>query len=316
MIAVLRAFLRGRGKRVRPLFCYIGWRAVTDAPPDPRLVDVGVGLELLHGHALVHDDLVDRSLSRRGGPPVHMACANLHGANAWLGVSAAVFLGDLAALWAEELFQRVYDRDIPPAARSHLSTMRAQLLNGQLLDLAEPSQQFGTVPEAFAVIHAKTVAYTVRGPLLIGAAMAGAGHGVSDALADYAQLLGEAFQLQDDLEDVAAGPDESGGGEDLKEGKRTVVVALAAQAATPAQRTLMTRLLGRTGLSSGDLTELRATIAATGAVEQVRAMITARRREALAQAAQGPFTERGKALLTAMTDLALPGVAHWPEAAA
>ncbi|MFF8882786.1 polyprenyl synthetase family protein [Streptomyces flaveolus] len=315
MTAVLRAFLRGRGKRVRPLFCHVGWRAVTDAPPDARLVDVGVGLELLHGHALVHDDLVDRSLVRRGGPPVHVACADLEGADAWLGVSAAVFLGDVAALWAEELFKRLYEPDVPPAARGHLEAMRAALLNGQLLDLAPPSRQFGTVAEAFAVIHAKTVAYTVLGPLLIGAAMAGAEPHARHALAGYARPLGEAFQLQDDLEDVAAGPDEPGG-EDLREGKRTVVVALAAQAATPAQRAVMGRLLGRAEMTGGELAELRATIAATGAVDRVRAMVTARRRDALTRAAEGPFTERGHALLTAMTDLALPGVADWPEVAA
>ncbi|WP_345664696.1 polyprenyl synthetase family protein [Streptomyces venetus] len=316
MIDVLRAFLSGRGKRVRPLFCHIGWRAVTDAPLDVRLIDVGVGLELLHGHALVHDDLVDRSLMRRGRPAVHVACADLHGANAWSGVSAAVFLGDLAALWAEEQFQCLYEPGVPPAARAHLGAMRAELLNGQLLDLVKPSQLFGTVPEAFAVIHAKTVAYTVLGPLLIGAAMAGADPDVSDALAGYARPLGEAFQLQDDLEDVAADPDCSGCGEDLKEGKHTVVVALAGEAATARQRAVMARLLGRPGMCGGELAELRSTIAATGAVERVRAMIAARRRAALERAAGGPFTERGRALLIAMTDLALPGVADWPEVAA
>jgi geranylgeranyl diphosphate synthase type I len=222
-----------------------------------------------------------------------------------------VLLGDMAALWAEEHFARLYEPGVPPAARDHLGAMRAELLNGQLLDLVKPSQLFGTVPEAFAVIHAKTVAYTVLGPLLIGAAMAGADPDVTDALAGYARPLGEAFQLQDDLEDVTAGPNCPGGGEDLKEGKRTVVVALAAEAATTGQRASMTRLLGRAGMD-----KLRSTIAATGAVEQVRAMITARRGKALERAANGPFTETGRALLSAMTDVALPGVADWPEVAA
>ncbi|MFF4167036.1 polyprenyl synthetase family protein [Streptomyces sp. NPDC001741] len=311
LIAVLRAFLSGCGKRVRPLFCHIGWRAATSTPPDVRITNAGVGLELLHGHALVHDDVVDRSLLRRGNPAVPVAYADLRGGDAWHGLSAAVLLGDMAALWAEEHFARLYEPGVPPAARDHLGAMRAELLNGQLLDLVKPSQLFGTVPEAFAVIHAKTVAYTVLGPLLIGAAMAGADPDVTDALAGYARPLREAFQLQDDLEDVTAGPNCPGGGEDLKEGKRTVVVALAAEAATTGQRASMTRLLGRAGMD-----KLRSTIAATGAVEQVRAMITARRGKALERAANGPFTETGRALLSAMTDVALPGVADWPEVAA
>ncbi|MER7842324.1 polyprenyl synthetase family protein [Kitasatospora sp. NPDC096077] len=312
-VDALRAFLGGPGKRVRPLFCRIGWRAVSDGPPDPRLADIGVGLELLHGHALVHDDVVDRSALRRGRPTVHRACAAQRGGDAWYGISAAVLLGDLAALWADECFQRLHEPGVPAAARTQLGLMRQELLTGQLLDLAEPSEPFGTVEEAFAVIDAKTVAYTVRGPLLIGAAMAGADRAGTDALAGYARSLGEAFQLQDDLEDVTAADT---GGEDLREGKRTAVVALAAEAGTAAQRATMARLLGRPGLTDAELAELRAVLTATGAVARVRAMVLERRRAALDTAARGPFTGTGRALLTAMTDRALPGVADWEENAA
>ncbi|MFJ8983044.1 polyprenyl synthetase family protein [Streptomyces sp. NPDC102282] len=316
LLDALRAFLNGPGKRVRPLFCHVGWRAVTDVAPDVRLTDVGVGLELLHGHALVHDDVVDRSVLRRGRETVHVACADLRGGDSWYGLSAAVFLGDLAALWAEEQFQCLYEPDIPTAAREHLGAMRAELLSGQLLDVAEASQPFGTVTEALAVIHAKTVAYTVRGPLLIGAAMAGARPGTVEALSAYARPLGEAFQLQDDLEDVITGADNPDGGEDLREGKRTLVVALAAQSATSGQRATMGRLLGKADMSQAEMAKLRSTIADTGAVQQVQAMVATRRREAIAKAQDGPFTDSGRALLITMADLALPGVADWPEVTA
>ncbi|MFI6376535.1 polyprenyl synthetase family protein [Streptomyces sp. NPDC050546] len=309
-VAALRVFLSGPGKRVRPLFCQVGWRAVTDMSPSPRLTDVSVGLELVHGHALVHDDVVDRSRWRRGRPTLHVACAGLPGGGAWRGVGAAVFLGDLAAVWAEECFQYLYEPDVPAAARTHLRTMRTELIHGQLLDLAGPPGLSARVEDAFAVIHAKTVAYTVRGPLLIGAAAAGADRRAMDALAGYARLLGEAFQLQDDLEDVTA---DEGSGEDLLEGKHTVVVALAAEGATAAQRKVMGRLLGRAEMSGDELADLRAVIIDTGAVGRVRAMIAQRRREALAVAARGPFTGAGRALLAAMTDRSLPGVALWQE---
>ncbi|MEU9337315.1 polyprenyl synthetase family protein [Streptomyces sp. NPDC048290] len=209
-----------------PFFCQVGWRAVDDTPPPPRLTDVSVGLELLHGHALAHDDVVDRSRWRLGGPHCTWTVGGLRGGDAWHAVGAAVFLGDLAALWAEWCLQYLYEPEVPTTARTHLGTMRSELPHGQLLDLAGLPGPSTSVQEAFAVIHSKTGAYTVRGPLLIGAVAARADRRAMNALAGYARLLGEAFQLQNDLGDVTA--DEESG-EDLREAKHTVVVALAAR---------------------------------------------------------------------------------------
>lgn len=235
-------FLSG-GKRIRPAFCWWGWRAgggreaVQDCAP---VVRVATALELIQACALLHDDLIDRSETRRGRPSVHRAEAKAHADAGWSGdpehhgASTALLMGDLALAWADDLFVtaagqlRALERTQPV-----WHAMRAEVLAGQLLDVittADPRPDpLSQREDALAVIRLKTAGYTVTGPLLLGAALAGAGRHQVERLRRYGEAVGTAFQLRDDLLGVFGDPSVTGkpAGDDLREGKRTVLLALA-----------------------------------------------------------------------------------------
>ncbi|MDQ6657549.1 MAG: polyprenyl synthetase family protein [Actinomycetota bacterium] len=238
----IAGFLAG-GKRIRPGFCWWGWRAgggraeIADCAP---VVRVAAALELIQACALLHDDLIDRSETRRGRPSVHRAEAKVHVDGGWagdadhFGTSMALLLGDLALAWADDVFVtgasqlRALER-----AQPVWQSMRTEVLAGQILDVLSVADP-GVDPaaqrqDALAVIRMKTAGYTVTGPLLLGAALAGADAGTVERLRGYGDAVGTAFQLRDDLLGVFGDPDVTGkpAGDDLREGKRTVLLAIA-----------------------------------------------------------------------------------------
>ncbi|OEJ22078.1 hypothetical protein AR457_40005 [Streptomyces agglomeratus] len=309
-LQVLRGFLDGGGKRVRPLYCCLGYFAVQGRPLDPTVLRAAAGLELFHTFALLHDDVIDESETRHGRPTVPRAFAAQRPGSraAWFGASAAILLGDLCEAWSAELLG---GPGFPDSARQVVDRMRSELSIGQYLDLCAFGSDFGTVDEAMTVIHYKTTKYTVERPLQIGAALAGAGQDVLDACAAYAQPLGEAFQMYNDLEDVASDDRCESVGGDLREGKHTVVLALAGQRADASQARRLAALVGDPALDSAGLAEARSLIAVTGAPAIVRSMIVDRRRKALEILEAAPLHSAAKTALARLTDLAVPGVADW-----
>ncbi|MFC5749564.1 polyprenyl synthetase family protein [Actinomadura rugatobispora] len=199
-----------------------------------------------------------------------------------LGENAAVLLGDLCASWADELFGSMRE------ARRMFARMRTELVVGQYLDLCAT----GTVQQALTVDRYKSGSYTVQRPLHIGAAAAGADARVLAACSAYGLPLGQAFQMCDDLEDVMGHPGR------LREGKSTVVVALAVRRADPAQRLRLGALLGDPGLDEAGAAEARAIIAATGAVSVTTEMIGEYRERALSALRAAPFPAEVARLLT------------------
>ena len=313
-LRILRGFLDGGGKRVRPLYLCVGWHAVEGRAITPAVLRAAAGIELFHTFALLHDDVIDGSDTRHGLPTVPRQFASLcAGAGAGrFGDGAAVLLGDLCEVWSTELLEGA---DMPALAREALAAMRTELVVGQYLDLCAGGERVGTVEHALKVIHYKTTKYTVERPLQIGAALAGADHAVLDACTAYARPVGEAFQLLDDLQDVL--PEDEGGtadGSDLREGKHTVVLTLAVGRCTTAQAERLRRLVGDRALDARGLAEARALIAATGAPETVKAMILEWRRQAMEALGRTPFHPSIPAILRHLTDLAIPQVAAWPEA--
>jgi geranylgeranyl diphosphate synthase type I len=281
--AARRIVLDG-GKRLRPLFTYWGWRSVRDDEP-AALIDAAASLELLHACALVHDDLMDRSDTRRGHPAAHSAFASLHRTHAWTGEpaafgdAAAILLGDLLLSWADALYSRA---DFGSAARRVFDATRQLVMAGQYLDVQVQARGEFSASDALRVVEFKTSKYTVEGPLHLGAAGAGASDEVLHALSAYALPIGEAFQLRDDILGVFGDPAETGkpAGDDLREGKRTLLVALAMEHASPDQAALLRSHLGERGLDTHHVHELRSVLVDTGALDEVERLIAARTAEA------------------------------------
>ena len=282
--AVTEAFVMDGGKRLRPAFCYWGHRAAGGADSD-ALVRAAASLELLQACALVHDDVIDSSDTRRGAPSVHRRFAAIHRRSDWhgdpeaFGSAAAILLGDLALIWADTMFaESGLDVDALQRAFGVWDAMRVEVMCGQYLDVVEQARGGGSVERALRVARYKSAKYTVERPLHLGAALAGADDDVLDALSEFGLPIGEAFQLRDDLLGVYGDPAETGkpAGDDLREGKRTVLVAFAFEAANDAQRETLRRLLGDPALDEDGVTILRDVIDASGARERVERLIDER----------------------------------------
>jgi geranylgeranyl diphosphate synthase type I len=287
------------GKRLRPAFCYWGWRAA-GGPDDEAAVRAATSLELLQACALVHDDVMDGSDTRRGKPAVHRRFAALHRGNEWLGgsepfgVGAAILMGDLCLSWADELLLASgLPTDSLMRAKPLYDEMRTELMAGQYLDLLEQARGGGSIESAARVIRFKSAKYTIERPLHLGVALAGGGQDLMDAFTAYGLPLGEAFQLRDDVLGVFGDPAETGkpAGDDLREGKRTILVVMAMEAASPAQAAELRRNLGDPGLGADGVESLRAIIRDTGALDAVEtriATLTEQAVGALATIAPGP----------------------------
>jgi geranylgeranyl diphosphate synthase type I len=245
------------GKRLRPQFCYAGWLVSGGDPDEPGIVTAAAALEWLQASALVHDDLMDDSDTRRGRPSVHRAFEaqhreeSRHGDPVGFGASAAVLLGDLLLSWCDEMFTNVILGSPSMvanvlSARRFLDLCKTEVVAGQFLDVAGQTRASLSVAEAMKVVRYKSAKYTVERPLHIGAALAGAGPDLIQALSEVALPLGEAFQLRDDVLGVFGDPDLTGkpAGDDLREGKRTVLVARAAELAGEPGRELLRASLG------------------------------------------------------------------------
>jgi geranylgeranyl diphosphate synthase type I len=303
--------LLGGGKRLRPAFAYWGYRgAGGDDRDDAGIITAATALELLQACALIHDDVMDGSDTRRGAPAAHRRFATLHRGSAWLGspeafgVGAAILLGDLCLSWADEL---LLTADLPTdrltAAKRVYDLMRTELMAGQYLDLLEQARGGGSQERAMTVVRYKSAKYTIERPLHLGAALAGAAAD-SDVMAAYTRYglpLGEAFQLRDDILGVFGDPSETGkpAGDDLREGKRTVLVAAAMQAAGPAQASLLQRHLGDPGLTEDGVAALREVIVETGALTQVEEAIAELTEQAI-EALDGPVADPARDVLAAL----------------
>ena len=289
LIDTLRGLLTG-GKRLRPAFCYWGWRGAA-ADDGDAIVDAATALELLQACALIHDDVMDDSDTRRGQPSVHHRFAGLHRSSQWFGspesfgTGAAILLGDLALSWSDELFFRSgLPADALLRAKPVYDLMRTELMAGQYLDLLEQARGGGSVERALRVTRFKAAKYTIERPLHLGAALAGAPETLLRTYSAYGLPLGEAFQLRDDVLGVFGDPTETGkpAGDDLREGKRTVLIAVALQQATPAQAAVVLRHLGDPHLSQRGIDDLRAVLVDTGALGHVEALISTLTDQALA----------------------------------
>jgi geranylgeranyl diphosphate synthase type I len=274
-------FLLTGGKRMRPAFCYWGYRGAGGAGSDAAVTAASC-LELLQAGALIHDDVMDGSDTRRGRPAMHRRFAALHRAQGWqgdpdaFGQSAAVLLGDLCLIWADEMLNTSgLPAEALLRAQPVYDEMRVELMAGQYLDLFEQVVGEGSVESALRVARFKSAKYTIERPLHLGAVLAGAGPGVLAGYSGYGLPLGEAFQLRDDVLGVFGDPAETGkpAGDDLREGKRTALVALALRDGSAAQADVVRRHLGDPQLDEAGVAELRRVIVDSGALARVEALI-------------------------------------------
>lgn len=315
--AFSRDFLSG-GKRFRAQFCYRGWRSVGGPAAEPAnpvsesgtgaapAVAAAAALEVFHAAALVHDDIIDRSDTRRGAPSGHRRFEQLHrsegfgGDAARYGEAAALLLGDLLLGWSDELLDEalaeVPDREAARAVRRQFNRMRLEVTVGQYLDILEENAwglhaDDEQLARAERVIVYKSAKYSVEAPLAIGATLAGGSPEQVQALRRFGLPLGIAYQLRDDLLGVFGNADVTGkpSGDDLREGKRTVLIAIARSNLPEESRRELDRLLGDPGLGPGEVRWLQQEIRQSGALARVERRIDENVRRALAALDDAPL---------------------------
>lgn len=264
LITEIARLLDAGGKRMRPLFCYWGYRAAGGSHGEP-IVTAAAALELLHTFALVHDDIMDLSTERRGQATVHVT----H------GTDVALLVGDLALVLADDaLLTSGFAPEVLLPALGAYSRMRQEVIAGQYMDVVSPSEPVSE-QRARRIAVLKSGNYSIEEPLLIGASLAGAPEGLLSALSRFGRPLGEAFQLRDDLlgifgdRRVVGKPTDS----DIREGKRNLLFAKAVAALSGDERDFFTSRWGAESLSSEEVGRLRALVESSGARAATEALL-------------------------------------------
>ncbi|WP_181273324.1 polyprenyl synthetase family protein [Brevibacterium oceani] len=295
----LTAFTRG-GKRIRPVLLWWGFQlaggrvsgsadrsANPTSPVNPAagLAQAAGSLELLHAAALIHDDVIDHSDTRRGQPSLHRQFEARHGRQGLrgdaesFGVSASIVIGDICLALSEELFERAQETlGGNTRARELRGTVRRDVMVGQYLDvlaevIALDDDRIGE--RAWEVLSFKSAKYSVEQPLLLGAALAGADDDLLDEISDFGLPLGQAFQLRDDVLGIAGDPQATGkpAGDDIREGKRTVLIAETVARISPAQFDVLASRLGDPDLTDAEVAECVEMITSSGGLAAVEAFI-------------------------------------------
>jgi geranylgeranyl diphosphate synthase type I len=290
------------GKRLRPAFCYLGFIGAGGDENSAKLVDAQAALELLHASALLHDDVIDGSQTRRGEPTSHARYTKTHKDNSWasearrFGEGAAVLIGDLAFVYADQLMD-IANNDVAKI----WNEMRVELNIGQYLDLLGSAQRERRLVKAERVSRYKSGKYTIERPLHLGATLAAPAltSQLLPALSKYGLPLGDAFQMRDDVLgafDFADSDKSLTGkpvGDDLREGKPTPLLAMAFERADSVQRKVLD-LVGSVDISDQDVSNIQEVIKQTGALVALEAKISALTAEAIAGVKQAPITQSAK----------------------
>jgi isopentenyl-diphosphate delta-isomerase type 1 len=313
---VVTSLVDAGGKRIRPEFAYWGHRA-SGAAHDDALFHVGAAVELLHTFALVHDDVMDRSDTRRGAPTAHVTLAGHHraeggwGDGEWFGTTAAIVAGDLAHVWAQQLFDAApLSSASRTRARAVFSLLQSEVMAGQYLDLRLATRRLdgdvdltGVVEEARRVALLKSGRYTVTRPLQLGAAVAGVDPVLDERLARYGDAIGVAFQMRDDLLGLVGDPDRTGKScaDDLREGKRTVLVLRTLARADARDRGVVLDALGDPHVDAAACERVRDIVEHTGARAEIEREIRALSATACTAIAAVPEPARSALLALART---------------
>jgi geranylgeranyl diphosphate synthase type I len=277
-------------------------------------VGAASALEVFHAAALVHDDIIDNSDIRRGAASAHKLFEKMHTDNGWAGDAgeygraSAILLGDLMLGWSDELLDdaldTVTDRAAARRARSEFNRMRTEVTAGQYLDILEErawlvQAEAELEDRALRVIVYKSAKYSVQAPLVIGAALAGANPEQLGGLRAFGLPLGIAYQLRDDVLGIFGDAAVTGKptGDDIREGKRTVLIARARRGHSPDARSRLDAMLGDPGLSEEQVAGLQRLIIDSGAVEQVEDQINAHVAAALDALRDAPLDPAVKAEL-------------------
>ncbi len=311
----LAEFVRDGGKRFRPIFSYLGYLGAGGQPSNAAL-NASSALELVHACALIHDDLMDESDSRRGRPSLHRLFEVLHrdsnylGSSEKFGTAAAILIGDLALSWSDQMVHATNSDFVDSLdfakALPLFYEMRSELMAGQYLDVLEGAIAKSNTNRSRKIARFKSGKYSIERPLQFGGALASGKPEILKTYSDFGLPLGEAFQLRDDILGVFGKSEITGkpSGDDIKEGKRTLLIALTLESCNPDQLRFIENSLGNNDLPETDVNQIQNIILDTGGLNRCEEMIERLYSESISALDNSDIDEEIKELLTFMATAA------------
>lgn len=275
-LTLLKEMVLAGGKRLRPAFCHWAYVGAGGDPESEEILNASCALELLHTFAIIHDDIMDASLTRRGLVAIHKRFQDKHEGIFWTGESrrfgegVAILLGDMAFVYADKMLVGA-----PIEAQNIFTELRLEVNIGQYLDLVGTangnSEPRISMDQARKICLYKSGKYTVERPLHLGVALLQKLEKYEESLSAYGVPLGEAFQLRDDILGTFGNSVVTGKpvGEDLREGKPTVLAAIAMERAEGSDLTFLNQRFGAEDLSADEVYRMQEILTATGARKEV-----------------------------------------------
>jgi geranylgeranyl diphosphate synthase type I len=260
------------GKRVRGALVKLGFELANDSGQSQKdIIKVGAAFEIFQTAILAHDDIIDKSPLRRGKPTIYKALGGDHYA-----ISQTICLGDVGFFHAMEIISKTNfpEKNKNLALQSFSRTMLETAL-GEILDVEIPHLKTQRQEkDVITISHLKTARYTITGPLLLGAILAGSEKKLLTALKEFGDNLGVAFQIQDDILGVFGTEGEIGKSvtSDIEEGKNTLLITESLKKATPKQKATLEELYGRESLTPEQINQVKEIFEATGALDYSRAL--------------------------------------------
>ena len=270
----IREFVLRDGKRIRPALFVIGYLGFAEKPA-PRLYTSALALELLHDFMLVHDDIIDKSATRRGRPSLHVMLEGyLSGSKdvRFNGQDLAIVMGDVMYAIGIHAFLEVKENQArKEAALKKFIEAAIYTGSGEFIELLAGLKDIADISkdEIYRIYDYKTACYSFASPLSSGAILAGASGKEAEKLFDCGIYLGRAFQIKDDILGTFGSEKKIGKSTltDLKESKKTIILWQAFQRGGHKEKTLIKRVLAKKKVGMKDLRQIREIMVETGVLD-------------------------------------------------
>ncbi len=312
LVEEVKRFINLGGKRVRPAFVYAGYLSV--GGKKETIFDLACSVELLHTWALIHDDIIDRSLTRRGEKTSHIywkdqfRVLGLKGDKDHFGISTAILAGDLAYSLADSVFDQYNSSE---EVRKYWEAVKFEVMHGEYLDVLFSFKDTALEADIRSVLEYKTAKYTVQRPLQIGASFGRATSEQIKTLEAYGSRVGQVFQIQDDIQGIFGEEKKLGKSvsSDLIEGKKTLLIFSAQKRASVGEAKVLVKVLGNPQATEKEIQDARDVIKKVGALEESQKLVDQLSLEAIKEVEKSTLTTEGKEWLIQASDY-LKSLAH------
>lgn len=271
-VAMIKDYTMSGGKRIRPAFLYYSYLATGGKDCD-KILEASMSVELLHSFALIHDDIIDKDISRHGVATIHEKYKKKYDIiknKDHFGNSMATISGDIANSMAHDIILNInFPNNIKIEFLKKIEEIILLTCSGEMLDVVASYQNKVTEKQILKIHEQKTAHYTFEGPIHLGCILSGANKSYFNLFSEYALSLGKAFQIKDDILGVFGDEKEIGKtvGSDIREGKKTLLVLKALENGNKKQKKIIKQCLNNKNISKKELEEFRNVIIETGSLE-------------------------------------------------